>query len=74
MSFAEISPSERVRRVAAILAKGVLRYQQRIRRSESRIPAACPESASDCLEVLSETRLTVPRRVRVNGAENQRGQ
>jgi hypothetical protein len=46
----DLTPTERLHRVAAILAKGVLRYQQRIRRSESRILAAGPESASECLE------------------------
>jgi len=64
MTHDELTPSERLRRVAAILAKGVLRYHERIGRSESRTRAACPESASDCLDLLGETRLTVPRRVR----------
>jgi hypothetical protein len=63
MTHAELSPTERIRRVAAILAKAVLRYQRRIRRTEGLIAASYPDSASECLEVLGKTRLTVPRRV-----------
>jgi hypothetical protein len=64
MTHVELLSSERFRSVAAILAKGVLRYQQRIKRTETHIVADHPESASNCLEVLGETRLTVPRCIR----------
>jgi hypothetical protein len=36
-SLADLTPDQRFRQVAAILAKGVARYQQRRRRSESRV-------------------------------------
>lgn len=53
--------------VAAILAKGVLRFQHRIRRLDSRHCENCSESSPKGLEVLGEMRLSVSG---VNATEN----
>lgn len=60
-SLADLTPDQRFRQVAAILAKGVARYQQRRRRSESPAQEKSSESAPTGLEVLGETRLSVSR-------------
>ena len=59
----ELTPEQRLQQIAAILSRGLLRFQRRIRRSESR-PPNNEESFPTGLEVLGETRLSVSRRVR----------
>jgi hypothetical protein len=55
----EMTPEQRRRAVAVILARGVLRYHRRISRLESGQPKNSPESSPDGLEVFGETRLSV---------------
>ena len=57
----ELTPEERLRQLAAILARGVRRYRSLARRYESDASAKPGESPGDCLEVLGETRLSVSR-------------
>ena len=52
------TPDQRFKQIAAILAKGVLRYQKQLRRSAE----LSSESRADGLEVPGETRLSVSRR------------
>lgn len=58
----EISPEQRRRAVAVILARGVLRYHRRIGQLESDQPENLPDSSPGGLEVLDETRLSVSER------------
>lgn len=55
----DVSPQQRRRAVAVILARGVLRYHRRIGRLESDQPKNLPDSSPGGLEVLGETRLSV---------------
>lgn len=57
----EITPEQRFQHIAAILAKGVIRFQQRIRHSELTVRKEAFESSPTGLEVLGETRLSVSR-------------
>ena len=59
----ELTPEQRFKQVAAILAKGVVRYQRSVRCSESRPDEESPESSPGGLEVPGETRLSVSRRI-----------
>ena len=59
----ELAPDQRFKQIAAILAKGVIRYQRSVLRSESRPDEESPESSPDALEVPCETRLSVSRRI-----------
>lgn len=57
----DMSPEQRRRAVAVILARGVLRYHRRIHQLESGHPQNSPDSSPDGLEVLGEMGLSVPR-------------
>lgn len=57
----DLSPEQRVRNLAAILAEGVRRYRKLARRSDSGELNKTAESGGTCLEALRETRLTVSR-------------
>ena len=57
-----LSPEDRVRAVAALLASGLRRLRPRV--TDGRLSAALetpPKSVADCLELCAETRLTVHR-------------
>ena len=60
---AELSPAERLRRVAAILAAGILRLHARAALASDMDQNVCPEkppkSTRNCLEVSRETMLSV---------------
>lgn len=55
----DLSPEQRIRSLAAILAAGVRRHRKLVRRCDVSIKTG--ESGGTCLEVLSETRLSVSR-------------
>ena len=57
----DLSPEQRVRNLAAILAEGVRRHRKLARRSDSGEPNKTAESGGTCLEALAKTRLSVPR-------------
>jgi hypothetical protein len=57
-SCADVPSNQRFQQLAAILAKGVLHYQQRLRRGAE----FSSESRAHGLEVPGETRLSVSRR------------
>ena len=57
----ELTPEERLRQLAAILARGVRRYRSLARRYQSDASDEPGASRGDCLEVLGETRLSVSR-------------
>ncbi len=57
----ELTADQRLQQLAAILARGVRRYHQRLRRSESR-PEETPKSSPDGLEVPGDSRLSGSRR------------
>ena len=57
----ELTPDQRFKQVAAILAKGVVRRQRRVRRGESRPEEKSPEFSPGGLEVPGKTRLSVSR-------------
>ena len=57
----DLTPEQRFKQVAVILAKGILRHQQSLRRGESRSGANRPESSTAGLEVPGRTRLSVSR-------------
>ena len=59
----ELTPDQRFKQVAAILAKGVVRYQRLVLRNESQSDEETPESSPGGLEVPGETRLSVSRRI-----------
>lgn len=54
----DLTPDQRFRQIAAILARGVRRHRQLKRRYES---SKSEQSVDDGLEVLGETRLSVAR-------------
>ncbi len=56
---ARLSPDERLREAAAILAVGVLRLRQRAALPAEQVPEIPAESSPDGLEVPSETVLSV---------------
>ena len=58
-----LTAEQRRRAVAAILARGVLRYHRRMRRLESGHGKNCSDSSPEGLEVLGETRLSVSQRI-----------
>lgn len=60
-SLNKLSPEERFKQVAAILAKGVIRHQRSLRRGESRSGEKPPEIFPAGLEVPGKTRLSVSR-------------
>lgn len=55
----ELTPVQRFQQVAAILAKGVVRRQRRVRRGESRPEEKSSEFSPGGLEVPGKTRLSV---------------
>ena len=59
-----LTAEQRCHAVAAILARGVLRYHRRIRRLDSKPGENFPDSSPGGLEVLGETRLSVSERTR----------
>lgn len=63
-SCSELTADQRFRQLAAILALGVRRYAQRLKRSESR-PEKVPESSQAGLEVPGKPRLSGSRRIGV---------
>jgi hypothetical protein len=61
-SISDLTPDQRFQQVAVILARGVMRYKQRVRRSES-IPASeNDESSQKSLELWANQRLSGSRR------------
>jgi hypothetical protein len=64
---ADLSPEQRRRQVAAIFARGVLRFQRLVRRSASESEGEGLEKPLELgqtgLEVPGETRLSVSRRI-----------
>lgn len=56
---ARLSPDERLREAAAILAAGVLRLRQRAALPPEKAPEIAAGSSPDGLEVPAETRLSV---------------
>jgi len=54
---ARLTPDERRREIASILAAGILRLRRRTPRPE--VPELAPESRPEGLDVLAETRLSV---------------
>ena len=61
-SVLELTAEQRLAQIAAILARGAVRYHQRLRRSESRPEKELPNSSPDRLEVPGNPRLSVSRR------------
>ena len=61
--LSKLTPDQRFNQIAAILAKGVVRYQRSVRRSESGPDEESRESSLGGLEVPGETRLSVSRRI-----------
>jgi len=59
--FTDLTPDQRFKQVAAILAKGVIRHQRSLRRGESRSVNNPPETSTAGLEVPEKTRLSVSR-------------
>jgi hypothetical protein len=59
-----LTGEQRRQAVAAILARGVLRYHRRIRRLDSGPGENSPDSSPEGLEVLGETRLSVSERTK----------
>ncbi len=57
----DLSPEQRIRNLAAILAEGVRRYRKLVRRCDAGEPDKSAESGGTCLEALRETRLSVSR-------------
>ena len=62
ITTSDMSADQRLEAVAAILAQGVLRYHQYIKRLESDPGKNCLDSSSRGLEVLGKTRLSVSQR------------
>jgi hypothetical protein len=57
------TPDQRLRAIARIFAAGILRLRARAARpstTQLSTPKILPESGVNCLEVLGETRLSVP--------------
>ncbi len=61
----ELTPDERLKQIAAILARGVRRYHLQLRRSESCTEKEVPRSSANGLEVGDDPRLSVSRRIGV---------
>lgn len=61
----ELTPDQRVKHLATILAFGVRRYLHRLRRSESRPEQQSPESVPAGLEVLGNPRLSVSQSIAI---------
>ncbi|GAB6185754.1 hypothetical protein JCM17478_12560 [Thermopirellula anaerolimosa] len=61
-SFSDLTAEQRLKQLAAILARGVRRYHSRLRRSQSRPEKEVPESSPAGLEVPGKPRLSVSRR------------
>lgn len=57
----ELTPEQRFQQIAAILAKGVIRCQRRLRDAESSPEQVSSESSPRGLEVPGKTRLSVSR-------------
>ena len=57
-----LTAEQRCQAVAAILARGVLRYHRRMRQLESAHGENSPDSSPGGLEVLEKTRLSVSER------------
>lgn len=57
----EVTPDERLKLVAAILARGIRRYLRRLRRSETLAEKEVPEFSLNGLEVSADPRLSVSR-------------
>ena len=57
----DLTPDQRFRRIAAILARGVRRHRRLKSRYESSEPQLSAENVTRGLEVLGETRLSVAR-------------
>jgi len=58
----ELTSEQRLQQLAAILARGVCRYCNRLRRSESHPEKEVPESSPTGLEVHGDPRLSGSRR------------
>jgi hypothetical protein len=56
-----LTPSARRQEIVAILAKGVLRWHQRVRAADNADPQNPPQSIENGLEFPAETRLSGPR-------------
>jgi hypothetical protein len=65
VSYSELTADQRFKQVAAILARGVRRYHQRLRRNEPRPEKEVPESSPVCLEVPGNPRLSGSLRIGV---------
>jgi len=59
--FLDLTPDQRFKQVAAILAKGVVRHQRNVRRREFRSGEKPRETSPAGLEVPGKTRLSVSR-------------
>jgi len=57
----DLTPDQRFKQIAAILAKGVVRHQRSVRRGESRSGDNSSETSPVGLEVPGKTRLSVSR-------------
>lgn len=64
-SCSELTADQRFTQLAAILALGVRRYHQRLKRSESRPEKEVSEISPDGLEVPGKPRLSGSRRIGV---------
>jgi hypothetical protein len=56
---AALTPDQRLREVAALLARGLLRLRDRRLLPDPSTPEYLPESVSNCLELSGETVLSV---------------
>ncbi|GIW90218.1 MAG: hypothetical protein KatS3mg109_0650 [Pirellulaceae bacterium] len=61
-SFLQLTAEQRLKQVAAILARGVRRFHHRMQRSQSCARKDVPESLPDRLELPRKPRLTVSER------------
>ena len=68
-----LTAEQRCHAVAAILARGVLRYHRRMRQLDSTRGENSPDFSPGGLEVLGNPRLSVSERTRAKLTENQRG-
>jgi hypothetical protein len=64
-SISELTADQRLKQLAAILSRGVRRYQRLLRRSESPPEKEVPESSPAGLEFPGNPRLSVSRRIGV---------
>jgi hypothetical protein len=58
----ELTPEQQLAQIAAIFARGVVRYAQTVRRNSSVFPQEVSESAQAGLEVGEKSRLSGSRR------------